>query len=48
MTLAQKTLTSLVTIVAGAGLMVFATVGTFDDSRDVFPSSELARAEAFR
>jgi hypothetical protein len=41
-TLPRKILASLTTIAAGAGLMVFATVGAFDSTSDPFPRSFLA------
>lgn len=43
MSLTRKLLASLTTVAAAAGLMVFGTLGAFEDTHDYFPPSVVAR-----
>ncbi len=45
MTFPRKILASLAVVAAGTGLMVFGTVGAFDDTHAAFSSSVLSAAE---
>jgi hypothetical protein len=42
-TTTRKLLASLATVAAAAGLMAFGTYGAFEDTREDFPSSVIAR-----